>query len=321
MAATRLAVRRVIRAGGHRQLLVACSGGADSLALAAATAFEAPRAGLSAAAVVVDHGLQADSASVAARAAKTCRDLGLDPVEIVAVRVQETGTGPEDAARGVRYRALTQAADELHAEVILLGHTRDDQAETVLLGLARGSGLRSLAGMPAADPGRRISRPFLELTREQTRAACVALGLSWWEDPHNTDDRYARVRARQALVGLERDLGPGVIVGLTRTADLARSDADGLDALAARALAGLGEPPWPVPALLDLIAPVRRRVWRLLLGETAKVHVDRLEELLADWHGQVGVDVPGGRRVSRRGGLIEVDRAPGRNPTGKSGVE
>ena len=313
VAATRSAVRRVLDGAAGQRVVVACSGGADSLALAAAVAFEAPRLSVAGAAVVVDHGLQSGSGQVAARAAQQCGALGLEPSLVVRVQVAQQGSGPEDAARNARYSVLTDAAQDLGASEILLAHTRDDQAETVLLGLARGSGLRSIAGMATFDAQRGLVRPFLDITRAQTEAACAAQGLTWWDDPHNRDPRYARVRARQILPALEDALGPGVVAGLARTASLARSDADGLDELAATATAALGAPPWPVRELSRLVEPVRRRVWRRLFPETAKVHIDALERLLGDWHGQVGIDVPGGVRVSRREGRIEVGPSPGRS--------
>ena len=151
VAATRLAVRQHLAdlpAGAT--VLVACSGGTDSVALAAALAFEAERAGIRAGAVVVDHALQPGSAQVAAQAAQRLSSLGLDPVDVVTVEVTASGDGPEAAAREARYAALEAAADRHRAVAVLLGHTRDDQAEQVLLGLARGSGTRSLAGMPAS---------------------------------------------------------------------------------------------------------------------------------------------------------------------------
>jgi tRNA(Ile)-lysidine synthase len=143
IADLRRAVRAALPAEGL--VLVALSGGPDSLALAAATAFEAAgRAG----AVIVDHGLQAGSAAIAEAAAEQARSLQLDPVIVVAVTVGADG-GPEAAARAARYRALSEAAASLGASAVLLGHTLDDQAETVLLGLARGSGATSLQGMRA----------------------------------------------------------------------------------------------------------------------------------------------------------------------------
>ncbi|NMR20358.1 tRNA lysidine(34) synthetase TilS [Cellulomonas fimi] len=262
VAAVRLAVRRGLADLEPSDLvLVACSGGPDSLALAAATAFVAPRAGLRAGAVVVDHGLQPGSAEVADDARAACRELGLDPVHVVRVQVGERG-GPEGAARSARYEALDDAARRLGAAAVLLGHTLDDQAETVLLGLARGSGARSLAGMPV----RRglLRRPLLGLRRADTEAACAALGLAPWHDPTNwhdpTDSHVPNwhaqtlapatdsprpavpapvrsvVRAR-ALPVLEEVLGPGVAQALARTADQLREDADALDGLAADLLA------------------------------------------------------------------------------------
>ncbi|NNH09213.1 tRNA lysidine(34) synthetase TilS, partial [Cellulomonas fimi] len=244
VAAVRAAVTRSVDGLPDGALvLVACSGGADSLALAAATAFVAGRsvrrAGrmLRAGAVVVDHGLQAGSAEVAERAAATCRDLGLDPVVVARADVGGTG-GPEAAARTARYAALDRAATRLGAAAVLLGHTRDDQAETVLLGLARGSGALSLAGMPAVRGI--LRRPLLGLRRSDTLGACAALGLDPWHDPTNdgTDDDAplrSRVRGR-VLPVLERELGPGVADALARTADQLREDAAALDTLAATLL-------------------------------------------------------------------------------------
>lgn len=222
-------------------MLVACSGGADSTALAAATAFVAPRLGLRAGAVVVDHGLQERSAEVADDAAHRCRGLGLDPVQVRRVVVAAAGGGPEADARAARYAALGAAADELGADAVLLGHTLDDQAETVLLGLARGAGARSLAGMAPRRGAWR--RPFLGLRRADTEAVCTTLGLPWWDDPTNAvphgsapgpGDRPLRSRVRASVVpALVEVLGPGAVPGLARTADLLRDDADLLDALAA----------------------------------------------------------------------------------------
>ncbi len=255
LAAARAAVRAELADLGPGELvLVACSGGADSLALAAAAAHEARRVGRSvrsrgygvrAGAVVVDHGLQRGSDAVAARAAARCRDLGLDPVEVRRVEVRAPGgAGLEGAAREARYAALDAAADETGAAAVLLGHTLDDQAESVLLGLARGSGARSLAGM--ARRRGRYRRPFLGLRRAQTEAVCAALGLDYWTDPTNlvsgdaTDHAPAplRSRVRAAVVPVLQDvLGPGAVEALARSADQLRDDADLLDALAADLLA------------------------------------------------------------------------------------
>jgi tRNA(Ile)-lysidine synthase len=321
-------VRRAVRLAlgdlePGRLVLVACSGGADSLALAAALGFVAPRRALRAGLLTVDHGLQEGSADRAAEVVRSGTRLGLDPAEVLKVSVGTEG-GPEAAARAARYEALSGAADRLGAAVVLLGHTRDDQAETVLLRLARGSGSRSLAGM-AARSGR-YRRPLLELTRERTRAACAALGLTPWDDPHNFDPRYARVRVRtEALPVLEKVLGPGVAAALARTARLCREDADALDEWADAAFerALVAEPASPVALraaeLTGLPAAVRRRVLRraavaagAAAGALAAGHVLEMDRLIADWHGQRGVDLPGGVTAQRRCGSLIFARAPGR---------
>jgi tRNA(Ile)-lysidine synthase len=243
VAAVRSAVRHALPdLDPGAVVLVACSGGADSVALAAATAFEGARAGWSPAGLTIDHGLQPGSAERASRVAALLRLLGLDPVEVVTVTVAGPG-GPEAAARRARYASIDEVAGRLSAATVLLGHTRDDQAETVLLGLARGSGARSLAGMPgvarsALTRGVVYRRPLLGLDRAVTRAACAAEGLDVWDDPHNADPAYARSRVRhRVLPVLERELGPGVPAALARSADLLRDDADALDAWADRAYA------------------------------------------------------------------------------------
>lgn len=308
VAAIRLAVREVL--GGlpsDATVLVACSGGADSLALAAGVAFEAPRLGLPAAAVVVDHGLQAGAADAAAAAAAQCRSLGLSPVEVVRVQVAPVGTGPEAAARTARYAALRATAARLGAAVTLLGHTRDDQAEQVLLGLTRGSGTRSLSGMPTARDG--FARPLLSVTRAETETACREQGLTWWLDPHNADQSYTRVRARALLAEAERVLGPGVGAALARSAAQLRADADLLDALADQARADLGPAPVQVGQLRGIPDALRRRVWLRLAadagaGPLTATHVGALDALVTNWHGQGSVDLPGGVRAQRRDGRI-----------------
>src|SRR3954470_4637270 len=228
---TRAAVRSSLRdVAAGSTVLAAVSGGADSLALAAALAHAAKKLPLTAGAVIVDHGLQSASAEQAARAADQCRSMGLDPVTVCPVAVGRAG-GPEAAARAARYAALDATA----ADVVLLGHTLDDQAETVLLGLARGAGARSLSGM--AGVSGRYRRPFLGVRRTETRAACRALDLEAWHDPHNADPAYARVRVRrEVLPALEQALGPAIVESLARSAGLLRDDADALDEWADKAL-------------------------------------------------------------------------------------
>lgn len=292
-------------------VLVACSGGPDSLALVAATAWAAPRSGLRARAIVVDHGLQQGSAEVADEAATTCELLGV-PAEVVQVSVGTEG-GPEAAAREARYAALADAAKRHDASVVLLGHTLEDQAETVLLRLGRGAGARSLAAMaPAAGLWR---RPLLDLPRHVVRAAALdalqPLGRSAWSDPHNDDLAYARVRVRRLLPDLDAAVGGGAVLGLARSADLLRDDADALDAWAhreyeAEVVIDGDEISSDCAALSDLPAAVRTRVIRLMAlacgapGEALGIdHIRTVEALVISWHGQGPASLPGGVRASR----------------------
>ncbi|MCW5951646.1 MAG: tRNA lysidine(34) synthetase TilS [Propionibacteriaceae bacterium] len=317
-----LAVVQAVERVATGPLLVACSGGADSLALAAAAAIVGRRRELPVRAIVVDHGLQPGSGEVAAR---VVRQLAPMDVSVIAVRVETTGEGLEAAARTARYNALETATSP--DELILLGHTLDDQAETVLLGLARGSGVRSLAGIPARRG--RFVRPLLGLRRQVTRAACAELSLDPWEDPHNDAPGFARARVRhRVLPVLEEELGPGVTEALARTAELARADADLLDDLAARLRArdspdGLLPPPPPeqLPSHLDvrwlaaLPAALRSRAVRLWLAEAggrdlSAAHVRAVLALVTDWRGQGPLDLPGVRVVRRDGALRTAASVP-----------
>jgi tRNA(Ile)-lysidine synthase len=320
VAAVRVAVRQgLVGVPESSLILVACSGGADSLALAAAAAFVAPRAGLRAGLVSVDHGLQDGSAGRAGEVAAWGTAVGLAPAEAVSVTVAGRPGGPEAAARDARYEALVAAAARLGAGTVLLGHTQDDQAETVLLALARGAGPRGLAGMPARRvvDGVTLLRPLLGVTRAQTRQTCADLGLRPWEDPHNADPAYARARVRAAaLPALVDALGPDVVANLARTAALVAQDAAALDALATRALAeaGDGAGALRVPVLAELPAAIRGRVlhaWARAAGVPGGAlshrHVEAVDALVTAWHGQGPAHLPGGVVVARRADRLVVD--------------
>ena len=300
-------------AGYPERVLVACSGGPDSLALAAVAAYFARRGHVdgrpvSVGAVVVDHQLQPGSAGVAATTARMLEDLGLAPVQIRTVDVASTGMGPEAAARDARHAALEAAADETGATVILLGHTLDDQAEQVLLGLARGSGTRSLAGMRPARG--RLLRPFLGLRRADTLEICRVEGLDPWHDPSNTDPAYARSRTRvEVLPLLEVKLGPGVAESLARTAAILQLDADYLEDVAndtfdrLRQQAG-EEISLPESALRDLAPAVRFRVIAKAAaavgGQQPSYQRLLAAEALLRRQGSAGpVELPGGVSVYR----------------------
>ncbi|MFP8887358.1 tRNA lysidine(34) synthetase TilS [Streptomyces mangrovi] len=375
VAAIRLAVRRTLRdvlqdaPGGSGApagpsvgssapdrrpplVLVACSGGADSMALASALAFEAPRLGLRAGGLTVDHGLQPGSGDRAREVVGRLTELSLEPAEALTVAVGRDG-GPEAAARTARYTALDEAADRLGAAAVLLGHTRDDQAETVLLGLARGSGTRSLSGMAAVSgspAGRRgvrhrYLRPFLAVDRQTTRRACMVQSLPVWDDPHNADPAFTRSRVRHdALPALEKALGKGVVEALARTAQLSRDDADALDAWAREAerevraelppsrsasrtggdgrdgdIANVVDLTEGSGAALDvarlgaLPPAVRRRVLRRVAvaagspaGSLFARHIEEVDRLVTEWHGQRAISLPGRVAARRQGGTLVI---------------
>lgn len=321
------AVRRAVRRGlddveAGSTVVVACSGGADSLALLAATVFEAKQAreslGVRVIGATVDHGLQEGSAAHAQEVVGQMSALGVDETVSARVRVEAAGLGPEAAARSARYAVLEEVGARFEAAAVLLGHTRDDQAETVLLGLARGSGGRSLAGMRRAFD--RFRRPLLDLTRDDTVTACRVEGIEFWTDPHNADPRFTRSRVRSRLLpALEDELGPGVAAALARTADQLRDDMDFLDDLAAAEMARLvaADGSLEVQGLVELPTPLRRRVLRLAAlaagapaAELFHQHVLGLESLVTDWHGQKWVDLPGPVRGLRRDGHL-MFRGPG----------
>jgi tRNA(Ile)-lysidine synthase len=292
-------------------VLVACSGGGDSLALAAATAFVAPRLGLRAGLVTVDHGLQPGSADRAAAVAAWGDTVGLDPALVSTVEVAGPG-GPEAAARDARYQALAAIARTCAATTVLLGHTRDDQAETVLLALARGAGPRGLAGMPArfTRHGVDFRRPFLDLSRAQAARCCADSGLEPWQDPHNLDPSYARARVRAGLGVLVDALGADVVDNLARTARLVAADLTALDELAERAAPGVQHAAGGlrVEGLAALSPALRGRLLRSYTrelgvpgGALSAAHLDALDALVTHWHGQGPVALPGGVWVTRHG--------------------
>ena len=298
----------------EKRWCVALSGGPDSLALTAVAAPLRPTTAL-----IVDHGLQRDSARVAETARKQAVSLGCADAQVLCVRVGTDG-GPEAAARAARYAALGGCRDG----PVLLAHTLDDQAETVLLGLGRGSGVRSIAGMRPHDPP--WCRPLLGVRRAVTHAACRELGLTAWQDPHNSDRRFTRTRLRLEVLPLLEDvLGGGVAEALARTATALREDTGLIDALAARALpdvqAGSGLQARALAALPD---PVRRTVirgWLLAGGATGLTdkQIRGVDALITAWRGQGGVAVGSSLRgerliAGRRDGRLTMWREPVQKP-------
>ena len=318
VAAVRHAVRRSLAdlEPGAR-LVVACSGGADSLALASATVHEGRDLGWYVVGAAVDHGLQDGSADRAAQVVTRLAELGVDETVSARATVEAPGLGPEASARAGRYAILDEIRERFEAEAVLLGHTRDDQAETVLMGLARGSGGRAIAGMRRRFDHYR--RPLLDVSHDDTVTLCQVEGLDVWEDPHNDDPAFTRVRVRRRVLPvLEQELGPGVTEALARTADQLRADMELLDAFADRALAEATVPGGlSVEVLAGLAGPIRTRVLRAAAvaagsppGETFHQHVVAVDALVTAWHGQKWVDLPGHLRALRHDGVLRFEAAP-----------
>ena len=312
--------RRVVRnALAHFEpgdrILLAVSGGADSLLLAAATNLEASKVGIQLSALVVDHQLQNGSGEVALSAQKKLIELGITEVKISQVEVIGNGGngGMEAAARHARYKALDTEADRIGAVAIFLGHTEDDLAETVLLGLARGSGTRSLSGM-AFHVGRYV-RPFLELTRAQVLTACKESGIEFWSDPQNEELSFARVRVRnEILPKMEKEIGPGISKALARTSRILREDADALDLIAGDIFANLADPAQiPIELISELPIAVRKRVIKRAIEAmgaptlTAE-QILEVEALVGGWKGQGAVALAGGITARRDSGRLTLSK-------------
>jgi tRNA(Ile)-lysidine synthase len=320
MADAIVALRNAVKP--HLQLLepgdnflVAVSGGADSLALAYALLKESEDLAINPIAVTIDHQLQSGSADQAKSVENQLTEMGYKRVICKKVDVS-TESGIEAGARDARYAALNLCADEERAKKIFLGHTRDDQAETVLLGLARGSGTRSLSGM-AIENGIYI-RPLLHITRTQTVKACSEIGLQPWNDPHNDNSDFSRVRVRRdVLPVMEEKLGPGISAALARSAAILRDDADALDEIAAKEIAQLDLANLDCEHLTSLSRAIRSRVLRAALyaagapsGSISADHLQPIEALVTSWRGQGAVSLPGGVKVERISGRLSLLAQP-----------
>ncbi|GAA1488301.1 tRNA lysidine(34) synthetase TilS [Brachybacterium sacelli] len=320
------------------RLLVGLSGGADSLALLATTAWVGSRMGLETEAAIVDHGLQEGSAQVAERARAQAERLGVS-ARVLQVHVDPAGAGGlENAARRARHDALEHLLTELGGLALLMAHTLDDQAEQVLMGLARGAGPRAVAGIPRSRGP--LLRPFLGSGRDETTALrrgdteeiCRLHDLQWWEDPMNADTTMLRARVRHRALPLLRELlGEQIDENLARTADLVRPDVDHLDAEARDLFEALRRDGGADRGAQDLLlldvhalaaapAPLRTRVLRDASrsaegaaradgapGATKSLlrrQVLAIDALVVSWHGQAPVAVPGRIEIARRDGLL-----------------
>ena len=295
--------------------LVAVSGGADSLALAYALIKEAPELAITLIGVTVDHQLQSGSADQAKKVQLALKDMGYQEVLIEKVVVEEKA-GLEADARAARYAALDSVAHAFGATQIFLGHTRDDQAETVLLGLARGSGTRSLSGMAVING--KYARPFLNITREQTVAACAEAELNPWNDPHNENEKFTRVKVRNKVLPLmESEIGPGIAAALSRSAAILRDDADALDEMAQAVISRVDLKDLDCAALAELPRAIRSRILRAAIyaagapsGSVSADHLAAVEALVTSWRGQGEASLPGGVKVARISGRLSLLARP-----------
>ena len=292
---------------------VGVSGGADSLALAIAAKLEADNLKLDLVAVIVDHGLQENSAEVAASAKKKLELIGYSNIFVGKANVVLTD-GIEASARRARYQVFQQALETFGASVLLLGHTKNDQAEGVLLGLARGSGTKSLSGMQEVSGP--FIRPFLNIDRSTTQAACVESGIEYWNDPHNLNPEFARVRVREIILPLlEKEIGPGVVDALSRSAKILREDATALDDWADRVFSEVNPADIEISFLADLPVAIRSRVLRLAIyaagapsGSISAAHLAPIEAFVSDWRGQGHTSLPGGVKVCRISGRLSLSK-------------
>ncbi|HUW88577.1 MAG TPA: tRNA lysidine(34) synthetase TilS [Candidatus Paceibacterota bacterium] len=312
MVAIRSALRsELAKIAPGEKVIVACSGGADSLALSFALSVEAKQRAIQVIGVTVDHQLQEGSGEQAQRVVDQLARMGIQLCEIAKVNVS-LSDGLEASARRARYLALDAACERHGARKVFLGHTRDDQAESVLLGLARGSGTRSLSAM-ATYSGKYV-RPLLGITREQTVGACKEAGLIVWDDPHNEDPKFLRSRVRtQVLPFLEEKIGPGIAAALARSASLLRDDADALDEWAMSEFEKVDPTSMDIAALALLPRAVRSRVIRAAIyangappGSISLEHLNPIEALVTSWSGQGAVSLPGGVKVERLSGRLSL---------------
>ena len=311
-----LEVRRALRTylekfEPNETILVGCSGGADSLALTYALLQESQSKNLRLIPVVIDHDLQAGSAEIAANVVTQLSSWGIKEIFTAKAHVVMSD-GLEASARRARYQIFYQALETYSAKYFFLAHTQNDQAETVLLGLARGSGSKSLSGMNNVSG--EFIRSLLGISREKTEELCKEVGINYWIDPHNSDLQFTRVRVRKNILpSMERDLGPGIKEALSRSAQILREDNEALDQWAGQEFAAHKSGEFEVDYLAALPKAVRSRLLRLAIyaqgapsGTLSAEHLAPVEALVTDWKGQGEVSLPGGVKVSRISGRLSL---------------
>ena len=297
----------------NSKVCIGVSGGADSLALAAAAKLESKNFSIDLVAVIVDHGLQANSAEIAEFAKQQLIKLGFQDIFVGKANVQITD-GLEASARRARYKVFQQAIETYNPNTFLLGHTKNDQAEGVLLGLARGSGTKSLSGMQEVSGI--FVRPLLGIDRATTEIACHESNIEYWVDPHNSNQDFTRVRVRDNILPLlENDIGPGIIDALARSAKILREDATALDEWAENVFRQVEPMDIEISILATLPVAVRSRVLRMAIyaagapaGSISAAHLEPIEAFVSDWRGQGHTSLPGGVKVCRISGRLSLSK-------------
>ena len=297
----------------NSKVCIGVSGGADSLALAAAAKLEANNFSIDLVAVIVDHGLQENSAEISQFAKQQLTKLGFEDIFIGKANVQITD-GLEASARRARYKVFQQAIETYNPNIFLLGHTKNDQAEGVLLGLARGSGTKSLSGMQEVSGN--FVRPLLGIDRVTTEIACREANIEFWVDPHNSNQEFTRVRVRENILPLlENEIGPGIIDALARSAKILREDATALDEWAESIFRQVEPMDIEISILVGLPDAIRSRVLRMAIyaagapvGSISAAHLEPIEAFVSDWRGQGHTSLPGGVKVCRISGRLSLSK-------------
>ena len=285
-------------------ILVACSGGADSLALAWTSQVVTKRIGLNLIAVIIDHQLIKESTQVAQDAKKKCEDFGIEKVVIKQIEVKDDKDGLEAAARKARYEAFEESVNEFNAKAVLLAHTQDDQAETMLMRLTRGSGAKSLSAMKEVSG--KYLRPFLHIRKQVLVDALEKENISYWQDPANTNYKFLRAKVRHELMPkLIEVLGESAIDSLDRTSGLLKEDNEALESIALESYEKLNKE-LKVQELEKLPTAIRKRVIKIAAlnsgvtpGPFSFEHIEAIDALVTNWRGQGNVDLPGFIQASR----------------------
>ena len=285
-------------------ILVACSGGADSLALAWTSQVVTERIGLNLIAVIIDHQLIKESSQVAQDAKKKCEDFGIEKVVIKQIEVKDDNDGLEAAARKARYEAFEELVNEFNAKAVLLAHTQDDQAETMLMRLTRGSGAKSLSAMKEVSG--KYLRPFLHIRKKELVNALEKENISYWQDPANTNYKFLRAKVRHELMPkLIEILGDSVIDSLDKTSELLKEDNEALDLIAQESYEKLNKE-LNVEFLKEYPAAIRKRIIKIAALEAGVIpgpfsfeHIEAIDALVTNWRGQGNVDLPGFIQATR----------------------